>query len=211
MKRWTLMITCIIYLVLYSKNVYAKNMSIPDDAVEFNNHYYKLYDLKITWEEAKIFCESIGGHLATITSQEENSFLYRYITNLNYNSAYFGASDNEIEGVWKWVTDEEFIYSNWHDGEPSNDLNSEHYAMFYYEFADGTWNDGGVYCNARIGQTPYICEWDISNTVTISSPSEETNDNKSINIEININLIGGISILGGISFIVFKLRRKNGD
>ena len=87
---------------------------------------------------------------------------YHYpIAPLGYYSAYFGATDKENEGTWVWVTDEEFIYNNWHNNEPNNERGDEDYAMFYYKYSDGTWNDGGIKTiNANLSQTPYICEWD---------------------------------------------------
>lgn len=49
--------------------------SIPDDAVMFNGSNYKIFDDIMTWYEANEFAESLGGHLATITSNEEQQFL----------------------------------------------------------------------------------------------------------------------------------------
>lgn len=49
--------------------------NVPDDVVYFNGHAYKVFEQPMKWEEAKVFCESFGGHLATITSQAENDFI----------------------------------------------------------------------------------------------------------------------------------------
>ena len=112
----------IMFLLFTNIKVFAsEKTSIPNDAVEFEGHYYKLYDLNVSWEEAQEYFKSIQGHLATITSQEENDFIYNYIISIGYKSAYFGASDKETEGIWLWITGEEFIYSNWHNGEPNNE------------------------------------------------------------------------------------------
>ena len=46
--------------------------------------------------------------------------------------------DEEEEGNWQWVTSEEVTYTNWSDGEPSNDGGGEHYAEMW---PNGTWND----------------------------------------------------------------------
>lgn len=86
-------------------NVYATS-NIPADALEYNGHYYYVYDMNYGWDEAKAYCESLGGYLATITSQEENDVVYQYLRDQGYESAYFGYTDEEEEGVWKWVTGE---------------------------------------------------------------------------------------------------------
>lgn len=197
MKTWIIAILPMMFFIIYSVVVYAEDINIPKDAVEFNKHYYKLYDFHMTWEEAQTYCESIGGHLATITSLEENEFLFKYITSLNCSSAYFGATDKENEGNWKWVTDEEFIFSNWHNGEPNNEGENENYGMFYYKFDDGTWNDGGILTeNASVNETLYICEWDSKryeyktenkqqNTTIIYNDTTQITESKNDNNNIN--------------------------
>ena len=54
-------------------NLEDKQTDIPSEAVKFNGHSYYVYNLSsvTTWEEAKEYCESKGGYLATITSKEE--------------------------------------------------------------------------------------------------------------------------------------------
>lgn len=128
---------------------------VPQDAAEFNGHYYYVYDIDTvaTWEDAKEYCESQGGYLATITSQEEDEFLYSYITDMGYNSVLFGLSDTDQDNVWTWVTGEPFSYENWASGEPNRQGGYEHYGMYYEKNKNGTWNDGS-------GKTcPFLCEW----------------------------------------------------
>lgn len=139
--------------------------SVPDDAVEFNGHYYYLYDFaglssseNNTWENANAYCESLSGYLATITSQEENDFLYSYMTSKGYSSAYFGLSEDVSDGTWSWCNGEPLSYVNWADGEPNNQGGSENYGMFYRKFDDGAWNDGDFGHMTDDG-TAFICEW----------------------------------------------------
>lgn len=125
------------------------------DIVEFNGHQYYIYNLDTitTWEEAKQYCEEQGGYLATITSKEEDEFLYSYITDMGYDSALFGLSDTEQDNEWTWVTGETFAYENWASGEPNHQGGYEHYGMYYEKNKDGSWNDGS-------GKTcPFLCEW----------------------------------------------------
>lgn len=102
-----------------------------------------------------MFCELQGGHLATLTSKEENDYVYRLMLSENYSSAFFGLSDAETEGEWHWITGEPSNYLNWHKGEPNSENPDEDYGMFYFKFSDGTWNDGRFEAGA-----PFICEWD---------------------------------------------------
>ena len=128
---------------------------IPADAVEFNGHYYYVYDIDtITdWNMAQEYCEAQGGYLATITSPEEDAFLYSYTTDAGYSSVMFGLTDQEQTDDWRWVTGEELSYQNWRSGEPNHQGGYEHYGMYYEKNKDGTWNDGS-------GKTcPFLCEW----------------------------------------------------
>lgn len=145
---------------------------IPTDAVEFNGHRYYLYDFaglaeptQNTWENAQAYCEAVGGYLATITTPEENDFLYRYMRQRGYASAYFGLSNTKT-GVWQWGNGELLSYTNWHSGEPNNQNGNEHYGMFYVNFPDGTWNDGKF--DAPYTE-PQQERQDIVSTVTASS------------------------------------------
>lgn len=164
-------ITSLFIVLFYCVNSFClpssaedSNKDIPEDAFEFQQHYYKVYDeVCDTWDEAKVFCEELGGHLATINYEEENKMLYSYIVSCGYTNAYFGYTDNLKEGDWNWVTDEDIGYTNWSSGEPNNSGN-EDYAMFYWKFTDGTWNDGNFGNGTVNDQKVFICEWDDSSS-----------------------------------------------
>lgn len=126
-----------------------------------NGHTYAIYDLGVpSWEDVNAYCESLGGHLATIASEEENIFLMNLIASEGVKNAYFGLTDEENEGDWQWVTGEEYVYRNWHSGEPNSENSKEDYAMFYWKWSDGTWNDGDLGNRTVGGGTTFICEWD---------------------------------------------------
>lgn len=132
-----------------------------DDVIEFNGHFYKVFpnDTVSTWEDARYYCESIGGYLAVISSNEENSFLFNYLTTMGIQSAYFGFSDAKFEGKWEWVENEKSIFTNWEWGEPNCENNEEDYAGFYWKFTEGTWNDGNFSNGTYEDGTAFICEW----------------------------------------------------
>lgn len=138
-----------------------QTISVPADAVEFNGHYYFLYEKTnvTSYDEALEYCVDNGGYLATITSQEENDFVYSYITGLGCETAYLGLSDASSEGNWQWCTGESLSYVNWHSGEPNGESSNEDYAMFYYKYSDGTWNDGDFGGSTVNGGNSFICEW----------------------------------------------------
>lgn len=148
------------FVVAKSNNATAEsnNIDIPADAIEWNGHRYYCFAFEdfFCWEEAKAYCESLGGHLAVISSAEENSTLHALTKSSGHDSAYFGYSDNLCEGSWQWVDGEEAHYTNWHMDEPNAQSKEEDYAMFYYKYDDGTWNDGSWNDDG----VAFICEWE---------------------------------------------------
>lgn len=146
-------------------------VSIPADAVNFNGHYYVVVNESKKWTEAEAECEQSGGHLATITTEEEQQFINRFIENQTMNTYWIGAS--KTSQGWKWVTDEAFSFTNWKKDEPNNERGQEKYLEIYCKTYNSTtnvgqWNDimidgrngyldKSFYSTTTIG---YICEWE---------------------------------------------------
>lgn len=149
-------------------------MQIPADAVKFNynGHSYKLFDTGLTWADAKAYCESVGGHLVTITSGLEQTFIQDLIVNRGTKGYYWTGGIRNSGGDFVWITGEEFSYSNWGNGEPSNAGGIENIITVYkYQGLNGIWNDLAELGNnggTTVGQFPFyniensgfICEWD---------------------------------------------------
>ena len=125
---------------------------IPEGAVEWSGHRYYMFEEKMTWQAAKEYCEGVGGHLASITSQEENSVILGLSRKQN---CWLGATDEVKEGKWKWVTGEPFEYSKWHK-RPDNHKGKQHY-LFYW--VGRGWDD--TYATDKYR---FICEWEPPNS-----------------------------------------------
>ena len=136
------------------------SVNIPDDAIQYMGHYYKLYkNTANTWEEAEKYCENLSGHLATISSAQEDKFAYDNLVRNGAETAYFGFTDSKQEGTWEWVTGEPVVYTNWYQGEPNNS-GDEDYASYYYKFTNGQWNDGNFGHGTDNDKQYFLCEWD---------------------------------------------------
>ena len=55
-----------------------------------------------SWEDANINCAKLGGHLATVNSQEVNDRLQELLKERNTMHAWIGYSDIDDEGEWVW-------------------------------------------------------------------------------------------------------------
>lgn len=145
---------------LYGNKVSDAPNGSDEAKSSFQDHYYQVFDgVCNSWQDAKEYCEAMGGHLATITSLAENDFLHSYITSQGYECAYFGLENESRDNrSWTWVTGEPLTFINWADGEPNDSY--EPYGMFYFKFTDGKWNDGDFGSRTERGGTAFVCEWD---------------------------------------------------
>ena len=91
----------------------------------------------ISWLDAKMAAENLGGYLVTITSAEEQSKIQALISGRS-SSYWIGASDHETEGTFRWVTGEPFVYENWDANEPSNS-GGQNYVQIYQ--SNYMWDD----------------------------------------------------------------------
>lgn len=201
-----------------SSHFEIKNNNVPADAVEFNGHYYYIYnsDMANDWNNAQVYCEKKGGYLATITSREEDSFVFSYLVDSGYGSALFGLSDQDELDNWKWVTGEAYSYQNWESGEPNHQGGNEHYGMYYDGFTDGKWNDGdGV-------NVPFICEWDkyeadseieeeieLRNRLAVYSDYDNLSVRKGSSITLGACLIEDGEITEDVSGITFVIENPS--
>jgi len=168
----------------YSEKVYftvSEGSFEKAGTVNYQNHKYDLYLTRLSFEDAKLKCEELGGHLATITSAEENTAVKELAGN---NTVWIGATDDTEEGTWTWVSDEEFAYSNWQSGEPNNNASeyapdsAENYLLLNGN--NGYWQDS---VDANYTVSGFICEYDeclhsnkaeISRTIATCSNSGKT-------------------------------------
>jgi hypothetical protein len=128
-----------------------------------NGHTYQLIQTSKTWQEARSHCKKLGGYLVTITSEEEETFIFDQILRHSNKDIWAGATDKDVEGNWKWITGESFEYTNWRKGEPNNENGIEDYLELKLVF-EFKWND----VPNAVKKNWFVCEWDqqINDAVT---------------------------------------------
>lgn len=128
----------------FTFNVRLQNNNVDDMVYNpQNGNYYQFVEAKrISWKNAKLEAEKmeykgLKGHLATIKSKYELDLF----NSLTTKTVWLGATDEEKEGTWKWITGEPFEYTNWCPGEPNNfDAGGENY-LVSIKNSNGLWND----------------------------------------------------------------------
>jgi hypothetical protein len=144
---------------------------------EQNGHWYEVIVVgppgEISWPAAKAAAEEKGGYLATLTSAEENTFVFNLTVSTPgawHSSAewmigpWIGGSDAASEGNWQWVTGEPWAYTNWLSGQPDN-WEDEDYLIFWGRSTiTPTWNDADI-------ANGYVIEYDSLIHISSIDPS----------------------------------------
>jgi curved DNA-binding protein CbpA len=116
----------------------------------FQGHRYKLVRQPLTWREAVLECERLGGSLCSVESAEEHQFLVDHV--LDGQSAWLGGTDVSSEGLWTWINGQPFTFTKWAEGAPQNEDDAQHHLEIR---PDGTWSD--FYGDSR---KAFVCKWD---------------------------------------------------
>ena len=158
-----ILIITLLTIIIIAQTSVAQRIYNP-----INGHLYEKFDTPMTWDDAKAYCESLDGYLATVTSQEEQNWIWNTLYPYRCN---FGATDAEEEGVWKWVTGEPWDYTNWDAGEPGGGINENIIEWFS---ANGRWHDAPE--NWEIG---FVCEYEPAGEIFISPDGSDEDGNGS--------------------------------
>lgn len=116
--------------------------------VSWNGHDYVYVNADFTWNTALEICKSMGGHLVTLTSGPEASYVESTFLRPNDKAAWIGGSDAAEEGKWVWVTGEP-----WHFWARINDDFGAAHAITW-------WRDLGFHDWLGDKRQAYVCEWD---------------------------------------------------
>jgi len=114
--------------------------------------HYRLYAKPMKWFDAFRFCKGAGGHLAAISSPEENAFVSELAAKAG-GHAWIGLTDERVAGEWLWVTGEAGQFAAWGDAGPDSG-GGRHWAAID-PASGGAWAARG-----GEGELPFVCEWD---------------------------------------------------
>ena len=129
-----------------------------------NGHWYQLrWSISLLcWSDARQRCESLGGHLATITSAAENSLLLGLTVPENpggiLGGPYIGGTCEGLPwGQWYWITGEPFRFTAWTPGAPNGSGGATEPYLHFWRWQSLGWNDAG---DCGDGMLCYLIEWD---------------------------------------------------
>ncbi len=118
--------------------IYIKySLELPDNAdepafvaeKEYNGNTYEVLNADLSWTEAEIWCEKHGGHLATISDENEWNAVKNLLKETNGIRCWLGASKQN--NTFSWVDDTVFANDKykkfWGEGQPDNAGGKENY------------------------------------------------------------------------------------
>ena len=125
---------------------------IPKEAVKYKGHHYLVFsDIGSSMEEAQQFCESMGGHLATVEDDGKNERLFRLINDSGYVNEQF-----EEFGYNRLIPKEPITYEKVIP-ENGSEEDAEYYGLYYWNYRN--LRENGM--SAGTGGTAFVCEWDV--------------------------------------------------
>ncbi|XP_053379582.1 C-type lectin domain family 4 member F-like isoform X2 [Mercenaria mercenaria] len=125
-----------------------------------------------TWSQAESFCHSRGGHLAHISSSQEQSFIQGFLQRYSpQHAVWIGLTDRHSEGHFHWTSGNAVHYTNWVPGHISNFVHhSQEDCVAFIPYKNGQWDD--IPCGTTVsthhhvqavGEVhPVLCQYSIS-------------------------------------------------
>ncbi|WAR16653.1 MRC1-like protein, partial [Mya arenaria] len=127
----------------------------------FGSSMYLPFFAGRNWQDAQNTCELMGGHLVTITTQEENNFVLG-IRVYPLSDTWVGANDLSIEGNFTWITGEEWTYNKFTNADAWADSHDENDCLLIKrdQFQDPLFSN--KFDDARCSRlAKFVCEWSL--------------------------------------------------
>jgi hypothetical protein len=130
-----------------------------------NGHCYRVSTDELTFTAASDACRAAGGHLVSLSDEDENTFVHE----LHGEAHWIGATDGRDDrssgvGTYAWIDQEPWSYADWEQGQPNahavdcpdEDGGANCYEHCGYQNGDGIWIDRACWHTI-----PSVCEWDV--------------------------------------------------
>ncbi|CAJ0601533.1 unnamed protein product [Cylicocyclus nassatus] len=130
-----------VFLASYCNAVKNETCHCDSNERQFQGYTYKR-SCNATFDEAEAKCRLMGGHLASIHSEEENSAVYRMSESYQNYTTY---SDFTWIGLkrsgttWKWTDGTPLDFTKWSAKEPNNYMNLDENCVEMYTGQLSTW------------------------------------------------------------------------
>jgi len=131
----------------------AQRPCLDDGYSFFNGKCYKFIEEQKSWDDGRKSCQDMGGELVAVVDSDTKDF----VASLAQGKS-FWTSGIRVDNGWEWSTGENWSYSNWRTGEPSN-TTGENCVMINWNYGDGAERNGlfnDLSCN--YDRINYMCQ-----------------------------------------------------
>ena len=137
---------------------------MPAASAEPREHSYELIVEDVSWTQAAERCKELGGHLVTISDEDELNTVIQMAEEKGVPRLWIGCRRVNGELIWE---NEETGYEKWAKGEPSyvdiNDQVAEDYIMLWdnngWGYNDNRNDPIADYPQWYSGTVGFICEY----------------------------------------------------
>jgi hypothetical protein len=181
--------------VLLARVAVASVSCVPTPEVQWdpdaggNGHFYRVNCASLDWDQAKAAAIAVGRHLVTLTTSQENAFVFDLVDDAGYWTLDSGSCNigpwlggfqpqgaMEPAGDWTWVTGEPFGFTAWWPPNEPNDSGGDEDFLHFFDCASAGqrsahWNDIDVTSLAA-----YVTEWEHSLDVDGDGETEPLTD-----------------------------------
>ncbi|XP_053380407.1 aggrecan core protein-like [Mercenaria mercenaria] len=124
---------------------------------------YEFVPLEDSWMYAKEDCHNKSGHLLSIISADEQTFISNMLTTINFTQQlWLGLDDRITEEQWELDTGDPVHYINWIPGRYIDQYHDQEDCAVMDMSRGGQWDD--VDCNTVVSggmlSYPWICQYD---------------------------------------------------
>ncbi|MDZ4401673.1 protein kinase [Prosthecobacter sp.] len=138
----------------------------PTVPLVFKGHRYQLVPGAHPWNTASLLAARMGGHLATLTTQEEQDWAWqtfakylpaRALLTIKTRGWWLGGWQPSERDQWHWFTGETFEFTHWGGGQPDITGQGPH-RLWLHDRGDGADCAWSSEPSARLGG--FLVEWD---------------------------------------------------
>ena len=149
----------------------------------FNESFYYFNNLYLDFDDAESYSQKYGGHLASIHSAEENTFIKDRIPVNVYST--IGLRDNIIFDNYYWTDNSPYDYFNWGSNEPSPAPGEDYVQII----PTGQWIDRAFGftspSNIKIPNTSFSLSWSNGESTDSIIVAPTTLSTYTLTIELN--------------------------
>ena len=182
------------------------------------NHCYWFSSIQRNWGEAKKYCETEEGHLASITNPKIHDYIRSKVKSKHHETWFWvGGTDQGNENNWRWTDGSTWVFTKWATKQPDNrwwwtwkGWKGEHCLQIWKE----GWNDQNCDSKIRFVCSRKICLRRDHGNQTIDSENNSSRPTDTIKQETNTSNVSNsrsdlpiieVAIPSGVFLIVSVL------